>query len=438
MRYVDQADTLPSDRQRGNKLDQTTNILDLYMHCIGKSEVPMPWHLWSCLSLIAAAVGNRVFYRKFPWERIHPNMYIFLVGGSGAGKGQAIGFAMQLRHEMMNLWYGDATHKGLKDKFGETPRVGEEHLPPSEVVYLVQTELADSVGTGPMADGFVKSMTNWYNPTTVNFQERTRMHGEKQHPPPCINWLAGTTPEWLGECVSESSMMSGFFGRVVGVKGEYDWNNRVHDPMAFQPPDYDDIMFYLCSRIDALTKIPPDSEFAISDKAYAIDEDWYMGRPAPSEALIPFFRREHDLCLKIAMLLSLCRSQTLRIEDKDILQAQDMVKIARQDMPFIVEEASSNRFGKARTVVLRYIQETNGWRSKTELLRKVDKRRMKAAELNEILDELLALGFIETRQRGKKHEYRARAFGTIDLSIVASKSISERVEDYPNPFARAD
>lgn len=416
MRYVDQRDTLPTTRKRGNKLDETTNILDLYMHCTGKNEVPPQWHLWTCLSVIAAAVGNRVFYQKFAWEKLYPNMYIFLIGPSGAGKGQAIGFAMQLRHEAMNIFYGTATYKGLQDRFA-TDR-GNDNLPNYNITWVVHPELADAVGSGPLADSLIKAMTNWYNFSDVEFEEHTRMHGVKMYKPPVLNWLAGTTEEWLQECVTRSAMDSGFFGRVVGVPGEYDWENRVYNPMDHQPKDYQEIMTYLCQRIDALTRIPEGSEFMMTPAAKQADEDWYIGRPVPNGVLLPFFRREHDLCLKLSMLLSLCRAQTLSIEVEDISRAQDLVGFVRKGMPKVVQQATGSKLARGVASVQQILYKNRTWIKRSHLLRKIQRWQLHAGDLTVILGELQQLDTVESRVRGNATYYRFKDPRKIDFDNI--------------------
>lgn len=423
-----------SQRKRRNKIDQTTNILDLFMHCTGKSEVPPEWFLWSCLSVVAAAAADRVYFQKFPWEHIHPNLYVFLVGPSGAGKGQAINFAMQLRHSAMNLWYGEATHKGLKDKFSETRgEAPADGRPGPWVQYLVQTELADSVGTGTLADAFIKSMTNWYNPTKVDFQEVTRMHGEKGHPPPCLNWIAGTTPEWLRDCVSEQSMRSGFFGRVVGIPGDCNWNEPVYDPMEHQPPDYNEVMLYLCERMDAITMIPHGTPFTMSRHARQIDRDWYEGRTPPNDALKPFYRRMHDLALKLAMVLSLCRSQSLIIESSDITRAHELVTQARRDMPKIVEAAASDKFQLAAAAIMDMLRSRKSWVKRPTLARVASRYGLRSTDLDIVMRDLEDMDQVAMRaEKGVKMYRPNKRRRTVNLRAVAGS------KPEPEPEPRRD
>ena len=72
------------------------HFLNLYMHMIGRSEVPRRFHFWSAMSLLAACVADRVWVKADIATKIYPNLYVFLVGPSGSGKEQAIKVVLKL------------------------------------------------------------------------------------------------------------------------------------------------------------------------------------------------------------------------------------------------------------------------------------------------------------------------------------------------------
>ena len=380
------------------------SILDVYMKMAGKSEIPHAWHRWSCMSLVAATVADRVYYRKFAWEKLSPNMYVFLVGPSGLGKGGALGFAMQFRNPSMPLQYGACTHKSLVDKMA-TPT---EHFPEPHKLYIVQAELADAIGSGPLADAFVKAMTDWYNPSSVDFDETTRTHGEKSFPPPCLNWLAGTTSEWLGQTVDPKAMMSGFFGRVAIAPGEYRFEDRVYDPSKYTPADYDDLLLYVYNRLEALNML--EGEFKMTQDARELDEYWYDNRPPPpSKLMAPFWRREHDLTLKIAMILSLCEGTDLIIKKHHVMRAQEEVRFARLSIPRIITEATQSKGQEKMQLVRDHMaRRAEVWVSKSTLMRemKVIEMGMLPAEFDVYMSALEQMGELEIRKKGRGTSYK--------------------------------
>ncbi|KKL16209.1 hypothetical protein LCGC14_2497870, partial [marine sediment metagenome] len=61
-----------------------------YIEYSQETESPLSYHVWTGISLLAAALQRRVYIR-WGYEILYPNMYIVLVGPSGkCRKGSAM------------------------------------------------------------------------------------------------------------------------------------------------------------------------------------------------------------------------------------------------------------------------------------------------------------------------------------------------------------
>lgn len=402
-----------------SKLNETDNILELYEYATGKSEIPQAYHKWACISLVAATLADSVFYRKLAWERMSPNMYIMLCGPSACGKGGAIGFSAQFYHDNINLHYGATTKQALFDKMARKPEEEEEGLmfiqrSPAKV-YIVQDEMAEAVGTGNRADEYIKAMVGWYNPKETKTEESTRMHGAKViEDRMCLNWLAGTTPEWLQDVVDLKTMMSGFFGRVVPVPGDYDFENRVYEPWS--PPDYDEVVEYLKARFFELSFL--EGEFTMLPAAKELDREWYETRPEPSKELTPFWRREHDLILKLAMILSACDSLDLQIHPHHITHAQNLIKEIRGYLPKITELSAKGGMSTNIDKIREFIHKHASGVKRSLVTKRASHLGMRAGELNDILEFLKAQEEIEEFKHLNGTKYREKKKQAIDWSSL--------------------
>lgn len=670
-----------------SKLDQTNNLLALYLHQCGETEVPKLFHVWSCLSIIAASVADRVGLEKFKGSLLAPNLYVILIGPSGLGKGEAIGAAMKFvaENRKINAFQGKATAPYLLDYLGKKHNINGKRVIANPKLFLITPELSMSVGKGDYADGFIKLMTELYTSHTVPIREGTRTGGSvtildpclpgdvevltpigwqrldtlpnkattavwkdyqivweetstvrvpykgpllgwkeelhdcaytpnhnlavisgrreldivsrratdlrdtgefkiptsgffhmgKKHDPPflrlmaaiqadgcindgyiviglkkprkiqrlrallkllkidgherlvrggnkyfsiyaaqakpfmqmfglkkvfgpwlldydqeslnafitevvhwdghqsrqggrrngyssvhrenaewvatiahltnrsaylvqrssawyvtireqfktglnkvhqfteqhngtvyclktstgyfvarrngqtfvtgnCINWLGGTTKEWLIDCVPKDAIMGGFFGRTVAVTATYDLNKRLRRPIY--PHDVDEVREHVESRFWALSRVA--GTFTMTKEAEEIEDRWYTQRPAPEdEALIPSWRREHDLTLKLSMILSLADGATFSITAHHMVQAQRLTAMAMAGMPKLISAASTT----LDTVGLRYVTEIVekvGRVQHSVLLRHVQTRGINASKLREIVDTL--------------------------------------------------
>ncbi|HEY6018405.1 MAG TPA: DUF3987 domain-containing protein, partial [Candidatus Paceibacterota bacterium] len=319
-------------------LQQTSNLLRLYVHQCGKSETPDNYHLWCCIALVAAAVGDHTYYTKFKHSKLYPNLYTLLVGPSGSGKDLAIGIALSFlkRLPIVKLYAGRATAPYIIDFMAKSadgkPPLGHSRM------FLVTPELAMAVGSGNMADEFVKLTTALYGGADYPLTEGTRTSGTHIILNPCLNFLGGTTEEWMMRALTRDAIEGGFFARVAAVKGEYDFANRVVDPVY--PPDYEDVVDHLHKRIKLLSMI--SGEFAMAPDAKRIEEQWYMAREVPQDdALIPSWFRQHAMILKLAMILSLMDNTTYTpesfvIELHHLRRAQQLANNLHFTLPYFI------------------------------------------------------------------------------------------------------
>lgn len=386
-------------------LGEDRNMLDLYMYVVGKSEIPDIWHKWCLLSLVAASVGKRVGFPKFGHQPLWPNLFVFLVGPSALGKGAAIGHMLQLEHLRHNVLNGAATHKALVDRF--SLQAPADH-PGYETVFLLHEELGNSVPSGPLGKAFIKFITDAYLRAGEYYTDATRKGGEVKFPRPCINWLAGSTPEWLGESVTIEDMLSGFFGRVIAVPAWYNFNHRVYMPSRYDVFDRDEVIDYLCQRIHYLTTLPEGSLFEMTPHAQEVDEHWYMSRPEPEDSrLYPFWRRESDLALKLGMILSLCDNMSLRIDVEHIVQAHELVREAREAMPKIVQWASQSTLSQQEKLIEQFLQQRQGqWIRRKRLLEMLTRHSVSGKTMLEMLENLEMRGTVISRKAGNSTEYR--------------------------------
>ena len=77
-------------------------FLDRYIHTAGVTFTPPAFHRWACLSLVAAALADRVWIEK-PKKQAHPNAYLLLAGPAGCGKGDALDMMKKLASDVPPL-----------------------------------------------------------------------------------------------------------------------------------------------------------------------------------------------------------------------------------------------------------------------------------------------------------------------------------------------
>ena len=338
-------------------LSRTKNFFRLYRHICGQSEVPDIYHFWGAVSLIAAAVEDRVWFEKFKHEQLYTNLFILLVGPSGLGKGTAISQLVRLAEcsISINQYRGRLTGAHLIDILGK-PTVdswGQKCLA-NPKLWLIMDELQNDISTNKrMVEEFVYLMTEFYTASNYKVDTGTRTHGQVVVDRPLVNWLAGTTEEDLREILTTRLMRSGFTARTCFVFGEYDF--KIRHPRIDYPDDYEEVFQHLCYRLYALQRT--QGPILITETAEAELDKWYVSRPEPEQELLySIWKRHHDLMLKFAMILCLADGGPTVIRHRHIIQAQQMVNKVYAFSQELVRFAAETQETKPVNKVAQYLR----------------------------------------------------------------------------------
>lgn len=386
--------------EEANWHERYHNFLDLYLYHCGISEVPKRYHLWCALSVIASLVGDRVWLNVSEGKQVYPNLYVFLVGPSGCGKGAAIDVAMKLIEgiESANLYSGMATKQAFIDYLVKDGQIGSDGMKVAVQprVMFVTEELAMSLPQGDLAYGLLTFMTGIFMRPSQPIIEGTRSRGYNKIVKPTCNWLAGSNEAWLIESVPKSAMESGFLARVCLVQAKRD--RSIRHPRVLFPPDYAAAKARLRAWAEAYTWV--EGEYSISPEAVAIHDHWYMTRPEPEDkALDPSFFRADEMVYKLALLFALADWNGQFNEDgssghSTIVQAAHMTEAIESwtDLTFdiggVVDLASTTP-QSADVLTVREIVERFGTVDRSTLMRKASNRGLNRDRLDKAVATLV-------------------------------------------------
>lgn len=381
------------------------NFLTLYNYLTGQSEIPKGFHGWAGLSLIAALAEKRVWFEKFEGSKMFPNIYTFLVGPASIGKGGAIGHAMRILKAAdldppINVYRGKTTFAHLEDLLNKTAEPEEEvshgHL------WLIMDELANDLGDKQLAEQFIKMMTEMYT-GDYNFSSGTRTHGGREIQEPSLNWLVGTTKNWLFDVITQKDIFSGFTARVFFCFRDY---QDIRYPQPKSPPDYAEVLGYLVNRIRAIHLA--EGPFVFSEDAQRIKDNWYMTRPVPQdEAMIAAWKRGDDLVIKLCMIFSLAENTNLIIKPHHFMRAKSTFDNAFSDLDILMDLACGTK-DKEETQFVETVLKSKGTLNRTLLGKISYKKGVLSPRLNIILSDIESRGLVRvhtTKTGAKVYEW---------------------------------
>lgn len=406
------------------------DFLSRYLRACGRTEVPTIFHKWSCISLIAACLGDRVWFVKHADSKLYPNLYVTLIGESASGKGTAISRSSRIAKQVPEIfrYRGKATGAHLSDVFSMAQAEKEEKgldEPPS--IYLVFPEMSDSIGEGPQANDFIKRFTNIFEAEEDVHQEGTRTHGALQYRIPIANCLFGTTEEWLYESVSRAALRSGWIARNCVVKAEYDPSVRIHIPEY--PANYNALMEWLVARARQIARLR--GPFTMTEEAVETHRTWYEQRPYPDDkAIRPSWKRADDLFYKLAMIMSVSKGrERLVITSQDATDAIALIDEAQSQLGDVIHGSHRTAEIENLDTVALYIRQA-GVIPHAALLKRCAHHGIPAGGMrgvNAQLRELIQRG--EVKQVRLKGRTRAYGWRWVEEHVTAASLPRPRHQD---------
>jgi len=412
-----------------SKLHTTTDFLTLYLHAQGETEAPRVWHLWSGISLLAAAAQNRIYLMSPDGRMLYPNLYIMLIGGSGEGKGTscektAIGqyvsptvnypYVYDKMHVLAGRYTMPAIYDYAKTCFPSEQR-GNMVLVENAAFWLVQEELANGVGRDKgRVNAFIEGMTELYDKVGSEGGDATRTHGAVRFRNPCINWLTATTEAWYLEVIGSKDLLSGFGARIIQVFGRKDYDNPI--PYDVLPPDVEIVKKYLRDRIAEL--VLSCGPIRYTPEAQEVYADWYRSRPKPDdESEKPVWNRIPVFSLKVAMITCLSRNEKVVsgggetnwfLTPEDILEGVRLVEnVWATCLEKVQRHAASTPQSRVVSIVgkiiERYTQKSGGVSHNVLMRRANDYHGINAEAVRPVLAQLISdQGLVAVEKRGHR------------------------------------
>lgn len=297
-----------------------------YVEYTEATESPTQYHFFTGLSLIAAASRRQVWI-DMSYFQIYPNMYVILVGPSGARKSIATGIGMQIADKVGLRKFSDKITGAalIKDLANATEKRVEEGA--SEVqfcspVIIYASELGVFMGADAYGSGVIADLTDLYD-CPGKWEKKTIARDAETVYGPYVSLLAATTPQTLKDVIPQGAVGQGFTSRILFVWGS---GRRKRIPIPHLSVGDQMLRQNLIHDLKHISSLRGSFRFT-SDGMDAYNRLYY-DRPEPEEEfederLRGYSSRKDIHCLKLAMCFSLAERDDLTITAADIACATE-------------------------------------------------------------------------------------------------------------------
>ena len=315
------------------------NWIKGYLEYTEHMEAPMSYRMWSAVSTIAGALRGKTWFEMGYWKW-RPNFYIVFVAPPGiATKSTAFGVGAKLLSEIegVNLGPDSTTWQAMTEYMAENidqVLIDDTYTPMSNVTFSV-SELGTFLDptNGEMVDVLVDLWDG--RDTSKPWTRMTKSHGMEVIPSPFINFIAGTTPGWIQERMTEYTIGGGLASRTIYVYADKK-ERLVAYPFLHMNGENRELRIKLAEDLFSISQLI--GPFKASAQALEWGVEWYRKhweedtRDQTDDRMAGYMARKQTHLHKIAMVLSAAQRDDMVITKSDMETAYKILTKAEHDM----------------------------------------------------------------------------------------------------------
>ena len=374
--------------------------LNDFIHYGSGTECPDIYLQWSGLSLLGAVLGRKVWTMHGGYFRIHPKLYVCLVGDAGSGKSTAKNQAKQFLKAVDPDYLVSSSfqsHQDIIDKMAnEVSAVktwknnATKTIQEYRVFYGICNELASLLSTDKK--GMVEFLVDVFDDEddfTTGFKTGRLAQPERKQivPFPYVSILACAVPKWfMGNL--KLDLFDGGLGRRLIVC----YSNKTHlNPNPQIPAGGAEAKLRALDHLRLCKSEAVQGELHKTASAEKWWNEWYMDpkRFNLNDPIISqFHQTKHIQVLKIASLLTMCETPfTMQIEDVHLQAAVRMLDILEPNISKLTSGIGRNELAGIGAMIVDYINQRGGAVREVHLLQNF-RRYANTTEFTEIVASL--------------------------------------------------
>lgn len=368
------------------------NWLDAYLVYTAENECPEVFHLFVGLSTIASALRRRSFF-DMAYYIIYPNLYVALVGPAGkVKKTTAIRIGQSLLKSSVKNFKGSADSTSREKLIDNMVRA---HVDGQSALTVTASEFGSLLTTSGI--DMIVFLTDIFDCPPI-WAHDTRGSGIAEIKHPCLNLLAGATPDWISKGMPLDTIGIGLTSRTLFV---YEDVPRPAKPRPKMSEAQRQLLPMLEHDLGQISNIGGEYDFEggeLGDASKWYDQ-WYLSQfnlPDTDPRLASYFSRKSLHLLKLAMCVAAAQRDERIITVQDLQLALSLLDRIEPQMHRVFAGVGKNPLAADMEDALAAIMRSPNGFTLGELLDR-HKISVRKDELVEIVDTLVTIGKIVLR-----------------------------------------
>lgn len=381
---------------------QLNDWLSIHLDYTQAQESPEIFHLWSGMSVIAAALGRRCWVDR-GYNYTYPNIYIMLVSPSAQCKKST---ACEIALDIYNQLYVDLPTYSKKTTMQKLMMnmADRYKLTQSSTLYIYADEMSVLMGRSNNNE-IIDFMTEVYG-CNKQWDNETKTAGVDKLYNVCLNFIGCTTPRDLAS-LQKTIIDGGFAGRCLFIYSDTP-RSPIHNPKKAMRADTTKLKTALLQDLAAISIL--SGEFTLSDEADEVHKliyDANYNKKHSDFRIHPYQGRKGEHLIKLSMIVSASRGNDMIINRQDMEIAGaflEQIEARMADSFLHIVHGVTTQHNDA---ILKIIRDAGGMILHSELLKKMY-RYMNTNELSVAISTLEEGKMLETIIEGRRKEYHIR------------------------------
>lgn len=376
------------------------------------SIAPRLYQRWALISGIAAMVGRNC-YTEEEGRRVYPNMYVALVGESGAGKSTAIDMVKPLMKRagyapvadaattkdkfLMDMHssfsYSEEKTKTLNDQLDEALFESEDHYCEGWICCSEWNEYFRTQGTTGNFD-FINTILAMYD-CPESMATRSKVGGSVYIRSPTLNIIGGST---INNLLQFAPILSAepFYSRTMLVYSPP--TNRTYAPTNTDKSLEDKVVASMQKIRDmkGQIKFTDDGSRELFDSIIAESANYRV----PDTRLNPYYSRRNLHLRKTCMVLAIAHGR-MKITANDVMHANSILTFTESFMQRALSEYGGLRQGVAESVIMQELNSIPHAITATELIQRTSHVVESMQKLGDLIGKLSNMGRIRLNDESK-------------------------------------
>jgi hypothetical protein len=390
---------------------QLTDWITGYLTYTNTTEPAETFRTWTAISVLAGALQRKC---KLEWGTLtfYPNMYIVLVGPSGARKGTAMTPGLVFLDELGVKVAAEAITREALIRELKNANATDQNITTGKMIFhssltIWAQELTVFLGYGNLQ--LMSDLCDFYD-CRNRWTYRTKNMGTDEIIGVFVNLFGGTTPSLIRSAMPIDAIGGGLTSRIIFI---YEEDIARCQPMPFLSDAQLGLREQLKMDLERIHAMHGD--FKVTKEFLDSWTEWYIQqyKVDPFEdsghRFEGYFRRRPVHVMKLSMIVNASRTDRMIIEANDFNRALGILEEAEKKMPNTFSGVGRYQHAETLTAIISEL----GMRGEMTLeeLTYMFRNDIDKFTLRGIMDGIKGMGLVEVFNREDKivYKYRQRA-----------------------------